>query len=192
MEGSRSEADGRPGQRRAERARQHDIAARTQAVKDALRVPQLAQPAAITVAYAAAVQATAAVLTTLNEQISRLETHVAHGLATTSHSARSATALSAFCIAASNQHPLQPPGPPPSQTPEPSSLDISAHGIPNRLAVAVALQSLVQQPRLMAIGHPHPSPASARYVRPGDVQAQDGTSVPEAVIEDSPSMATFG
>jgi transposase len=58
------------------RARRHDVPARAQAIKDALRGPQLAQPAAITAAYAAAVQATAAVLITLNEQISRLEVHV--------------------------------------------------------------------------------------------------------------------
>jgi Transposase/Transposase IS116/IS110/IS902 family len=58
------------------RARRRGVPARAQAIKDALRVPQLAQPAAITAAYAAAVQATAAILTTLNEQISRLETHV--------------------------------------------------------------------------------------------------------------------
>jgi transposase len=58
------------------RARRRDVATRTQAIKDALRVPQLAQPAAITAAYAAAVQASAAVLTTLNEQIKRLEDQV--------------------------------------------------------------------------------------------------------------------
>ncbi|MGD0063716.1 MAG: IS110 family transposase [Streptosporangiaceae bacterium] len=58
------------------RARRHDVPARTQAIKDALRAPQLAQPAAITAAYAAVVQAAAAVLTTLNEQITRLETQV--------------------------------------------------------------------------------------------------------------------
>jgi transposase len=58
------------------RARRHDVPARTQAIKDALRAPQLAQPAAITAAYAAAVQAAAAVLTTLNEQITRLEAQV--------------------------------------------------------------------------------------------------------------------
>jgi transposase len=58
------------------RARRHDVAARAEAVKDALRVPQLAQPAAVTAAYAAAVQASAAVLITLNEQISRLEAQV--------------------------------------------------------------------------------------------------------------------
>jgi transposase len=45
-------------------------------IKDALRAPQLAQPAAVTAAYAAAVQAAAAVLTTLNEQIRRLEAQV--------------------------------------------------------------------------------------------------------------------
>ena len=58
------------------RARRHDVPAKAQAIKTALRAPQLAQPAAVTAAYAAAVQATAAVLTTLNEQISRLEAQV--------------------------------------------------------------------------------------------------------------------
>jgi transposase len=58
------------------RARRHDVPARTVAIKDALRGPQLAQPAAITDAYAAAVQATAEVLLTLNEQIRRLEAQV--------------------------------------------------------------------------------------------------------------------
>jgi transposase len=58
------------------RARRHDVAARTEAIKGALGVPQLAQPAAITAAYAVAVQATAAVLITLNEQIRRLEVQV--------------------------------------------------------------------------------------------------------------------
>ncbi len=56
------------------RARRRDVPARAQAIKDALRAPQLAQPAAITAAYAAAMQAAAAVLITLNEQISRLRT----------------------------------------------------------------------------------------------------------------------
>ena len=58
------------------RARRHDVPARTRVITDALRAPQLAQPAAITAAYAAAVQATAAVLITLNEQIKRLEAQV--------------------------------------------------------------------------------------------------------------------
>jgi transposase len=58
------------------RARRHDVPARARAIKDALRIPQLAQPAAITAAYAAAVQATAFVLTTLNEQIMHLEVQV--------------------------------------------------------------------------------------------------------------------
>jgi transposase len=58
------------------RARRRDVPARTEAIKDALRSPQLAQPAAITAAYAAAVQAAAAVLITLNEQIKRLEAQV--------------------------------------------------------------------------------------------------------------------
>jgi transposase len=59
-----------------QRARRRDAAARAQVIKDALRVPQLAQPAAVTAAYAAAVQASAAVLITLNEQIRRLEAQV--------------------------------------------------------------------------------------------------------------------
>ena len=58
------------------RARRREIPARTQVIKDRLRGPQLAQPAAITAAYAAAVQASAAVLITLNEQIRRLEAQV--------------------------------------------------------------------------------------------------------------------
>jgi transposase len=58
------------------RARRRDVAAKAQAIKEALRGPQLAQPAAVTAAYAAAVQAAAAVLITLNEQISRLEAQV--------------------------------------------------------------------------------------------------------------------
>ena len=58
------------------RGHRRDVPARAQAIKEALRAPQLAQPAAITAAYAATVQATAAVLITLNEQIRRLEAQV--------------------------------------------------------------------------------------------------------------------
>jgi transposase len=58
------------------RACRRDVPARTQVIKDALRGSQLAQPAAITAAYAAAVQATSAVLVTLNEQIGQLEVQV--------------------------------------------------------------------------------------------------------------------
>jgi transposase len=58
------------------RARRRDVPARAQAAKDALRAPQLAQPAAVTAAYAATVQATAAVLVTLNQQIKQLEIQV--------------------------------------------------------------------------------------------------------------------
>src|ERR1039457_7059176 len=61
---------------RGGRPRRHDVAAKAEAIKDALRVPQLAQPAAVTAAYAAAVQASAAVLITLNDQIKRLEAQV--------------------------------------------------------------------------------------------------------------------
>jgi transposase len=58
------------------RARRRDAAARAQVIKDALRAPQLAQPAPVTAAYAAVVQASVAVLITLNEQIRQLETQV--------------------------------------------------------------------------------------------------------------------
>jgi transposase len=58
------------------RAGRRDVPARAQAAKAALRGAQLAQPAAVTAAYAAAVQATAAVLITLNEQIKQLEAQV--------------------------------------------------------------------------------------------------------------------
>ena len=58
------------------RAHRRDVPARAQAIKEALRVPQLAQPTAITAAYAATVHATAAVLVTLNEQIKQLEVQV--------------------------------------------------------------------------------------------------------------------
>ena len=50
-----------PDQRRAQAGPPARRAARAQAIKAALRAPQLAQPAAITAAYAAAVQAAAAV-----------------------------------------------------------------------------------------------------------------------------------
>ena len=58
------------------RARRHGVPAKAAAVKAALGVPHLAQPTAITAAYAAAITATAQVLITLNEQISQLETQV--------------------------------------------------------------------------------------------------------------------
>jgi transposase len=58
------------------RARRHNAAAKAEAIKDTLSQPQLAQPAALTAAYAATVQATATVLITLNEQISQLEAQV--------------------------------------------------------------------------------------------------------------------
>lgn len=58
------------------RARRHHAAAKAEQIKTALRTSQLAQPEALSAAYAATVQAIAAVLTTLNEQIARLETRV--------------------------------------------------------------------------------------------------------------------
>jgi transposase len=58
------------------RARRHNVAGKAEAIKDALRVQHLIQPAAITAAYAAAIRATASVLITLNEQISELDGQV--------------------------------------------------------------------------------------------------------------------
>lgn len=58
------------------RARRHHAAAKAEQVKSALRASHLAQPEALSVAYAATVQAIAAVLITLNEQIARLEAQV--------------------------------------------------------------------------------------------------------------------
>ena len=58
------------------RARRRDVAVKAEAIKAALRVRHLIQPAAITAAYAAAIRATASVLITLNEQISELEGQV--------------------------------------------------------------------------------------------------------------------
>ena len=58
------------------RARRHHAAAKAETIKDALSQQQLAQPAALAAAYAAAVQTTAAVLITLNEQIDHLEDQV--------------------------------------------------------------------------------------------------------------------
>jgi transposase len=58
------------------RSRRHGVPAKAEAIKDALDQRHLAQPAAITAAYAATVQATASVLITLNEQIKQLEAQV--------------------------------------------------------------------------------------------------------------------
>jgi hypothetical protein len=58
------------------RARRRDIAAKTAAIRAALRSPQLGQPPAVTTACAAAVRALAAVITTLNEQIKIMEGQV--------------------------------------------------------------------------------------------------------------------
>jgi transposase len=58
------------------RARRHDIAAKTTAIRAALRGDQLAQPPAVTAACAAVVRSLAAVITTLNEQVKVLEGQV--------------------------------------------------------------------------------------------------------------------
>lgn len=58
------------------RARRHHRADKTAAIRAALRSPQLAAPPAVAAAGAAAVRALAAVITTLNEQISMLEGQV--------------------------------------------------------------------------------------------------------------------
>ena len=59
------------------RAGRRDIAAKTAAIRAALRSRQLAQPPGITAAYAAAVRSLAAVIATLNEQITVMEGQVA-------------------------------------------------------------------------------------------------------------------
>lgn len=58
------------------RARRRDIAEKTATIQAALRTTQLGQPAAVTVAYAASVRALAAVLATLNEQVTILQKQV--------------------------------------------------------------------------------------------------------------------
>jgi transposase IS116/IS110/IS902 family protein len=59
------------------RARRRDITGRTAAIRAALRSQQLAQPPAVTAAYAATVRSLIAVITTLNEQIRVMEGQVA-------------------------------------------------------------------------------------------------------------------
>jgi transposase len=54
------------------RARRRNTADKAAAIRAALRSPQLAQPAAVTAAYAVTTRASVAVLTTLNEQIDAL------------------------------------------------------------------------------------------------------------------------
>jgi hypothetical protein len=58
------------------RSRRHDVTVKTAAIREALRQKQLAQPEAVTAAYAATVRATARVIMTLNEQIAQLEAQV--------------------------------------------------------------------------------------------------------------------
>jgi transposase len=58
------------------RARRRDIAAKTTAIRAALRSPQLAQPPQVTTACAAVVRSLTAVLTTLNQQIKLMEDQV--------------------------------------------------------------------------------------------------------------------
>jgi len=58
------------------RARRRDIPAKATAVMAALRAPQLAQPPAVTAAYAVTARALIAVITTLNEQVKTLEKEV--------------------------------------------------------------------------------------------------------------------
>jgi transposase len=58
------------------RARRHHIADKTTAIIAALRSEQLAQPPALTAAYAAAVRALIAVIITLNEQVMTLQGQV--------------------------------------------------------------------------------------------------------------------
>jgi hypothetical protein len=58
------------------RGRRHDRAAKTTAIRAALRSPQLTAPPPLTVAGAAAVRALAALIKTLNEQIAALDRQV--------------------------------------------------------------------------------------------------------------------
>jgi transposase len=58
------------------RARRRDIAAKTAAIRTALRAPQLAQPPEVTAACAAVVRSLTAVITTLSEQIKIMEGQV--------------------------------------------------------------------------------------------------------------------
>jgi transposase len=58
------------------RARRRDVADKAAAIQAALRTDQLGQPAVVTVAYAASVQALAAVLTVLNTQVKTLQGQV--------------------------------------------------------------------------------------------------------------------
>jgi transposase len=59
-----------------QRARRRDVPAKAAAIQAALRTAHLGQPEVITVAYAAGVRATVAVIITLNTQISELEGQV--------------------------------------------------------------------------------------------------------------------
>jgi hypothetical protein len=56
--------------------RRGDLALRARDIQAALRAPHLAQPAVVTEAYAASVQAAAAVITALNEQVKIMEAKV--------------------------------------------------------------------------------------------------------------------
>lgn len=58
------------------RARRRNIADKATAIQAALRAPHLGQPAVVTAAYAAALRAQVAILTTLNEQITTLQGQV--------------------------------------------------------------------------------------------------------------------
>jgi len=58
------------------RARRHNRAAKAESIQATLRSPQLAQPVAVAAAYAAAVRAEVAVLSTLNSQITVMQEHV--------------------------------------------------------------------------------------------------------------------
>ena len=57
-------------------ARRHNRAAKAETIQAALRSPQLTQPTAVAAAYAAAVRAEVAVLSTLNTQITVMQEHV--------------------------------------------------------------------------------------------------------------------
>jgi hypothetical protein len=58
------------------RARRRGIDIKARTIKHALQAEQLSQPAPVVAAYAAAVRAHAALLLTMNEQITAMETQV--------------------------------------------------------------------------------------------------------------------
>src|SRR5262249_37255116 len=106
--------------------RRGDLAGRARDIQAALRAPHLAQPAVITEACAASVQAQAAVITALNEQIKIMEGKVSGLFAatlmpgSTCPSPASGTSPAPASSASSATPPAGTPAPRPARTtPEP-------------------------------------------------------------------------